>query len=156
MASRDANLNFLSWQPVAEELRKAPPQISLYKVDYRIKENVEPHRQKFVRRPQTSFDCGRPLTTTYRYAHSADNPNQAMLNALSNVNLKVAPPHKCDTSKDSVATCMSWYWPHPPRRERQVPSNQEPPPYDTDIPPTPPSTAPPPPPPPPISNVFAT
>ena len=153
---RDPNLGFLSWQPVAEELRRAPPQLSLYKIDYRIKDKLEPHRQKLVRRPQTSFDCGRHLTTTYRYAHSEDNPNQAMLNALSNINHKVAPAYKGEPSKDTVASCMSWHWPHPPRRERQVPTNQELPPYDIDIPPPPPATAPPPPPPPPISNVFAT
>ena len=155
VGSRDPNLNFLSWHPAAEELRRAPPQMSMYKVDYHVKDRANVHGQKFVNRPQTSFDCGRPLTTMYRYSHGAENPNQATLNELNNINRQVAPTHKRETNTDTVASCMSWHWPCPPRRERLIPYNQQSAPYDTDLPRTPPHTAPPSPRPPPCTNIIA-
>ena len=129
--------------------------MSMYKVDYHVKDRANVHGQKFVSRPQTSFDCGRPLTTMYRYSHGAENPNQATLNELNNINRQVAPTHKRETNTDTVASCMSWHWPCPPRRERLIPYNQQSAPYDTDLPRTPPPTAPPSPRPPPCTNIIA-
>lgn len=78
--------NFLAWTPQKQELSKSGAKASVYKVDYRGVPS-EPLRQQLVSRPKTSFDEGRPRTTTYRYSHGDDNPNKTTLNALSNLGL---------------------------------------------------------------------
>ena len=72
--------DLLTWQPTREELEKAPPKASVYKVDYRGIP-FQPIQQQIVKWPKTSFDDKQGLTTSYRYAHGRDNPNRITLNA---------------------------------------------------------------------------
>ena len=95
----------------------SPPTMSGYRYDYHSSGN--PYHQKLVRRPATSFDVGRPQTTTYRYAHGMTNPNRERLIDIAaesslpkkrgrSASVRV-PPHATTTShSDSVARCMTW------------------------------------------------
>jgi len=110
--------NLLSWrmnkQPYPTASREAPL-ASTYRVDFRGARST-PHQQTIVTRPKTSFDEAMPMTTSYRYSHDKDNPNQKQLNAMSNQSftgsmatssrkLRVA---SAPLYRESVASCMSW------------------------------------------------
>lgn len=97
-----------------------PPTISGYRYDYHTPHN--PYHQKLVKRPATSFDIGRPQTTTYRYAHGVTNPNRDRLidiaaettiqkkRGRSAASLRESSGnHSAPNShSDSVARCMTW------------------------------------------------
>ena len=102
--------------PQKDEMDKAPPRSSVYKVDYRGIP-FQPLEQQLVQRPKTSFDHGK-MVTTYGYAHGRDNPNKQVLDAMSNSGLQgtITKPKQraLRATNDTVASCLTWYVPHKP------------------------------------------
>lgn len=119
--TQQTKADLLTWMPQKDELEKAPPKNSVYKVDYRGVP-FQPIRQQIVKRPKTAFDDDR-LSTTYRYAHGRDNPNRATLNAMSNDGLDTMTCRRQKASlratNETVAGCLSWYV--PPKARLSVP-----------------------------------
>ena len=124
--------DFLAWSPnkqstyqqEANTVRGRPPTAkhSVYKIDFHGSSG-NPIKPQYTPRPKTSFDEGNPTTTTYRYSHGSDNPNKSILNAMSNTGLSSMPTNKKVRSssarfatRDTVASCMSWYRPPTPRK----------------------------------------
>ena len=112
--------DLLTWKPLQEELSRAGPRSSVYKVDFRGIPR-EPLKQQIVKRPKTSFDSDfKKDTTSYRYAHGDDNPNKEILNAMCNDGLDTTLSRRKTGSsisgRESVASCMSWYIPRPPTK----------------------------------------
>ncbi|XP_064605526.1 uncharacterized protein C3orf84-like [Liolophura sinensis] len=117
--------DFISWVPPGRAVEDYPnyPLASTYRLNFQYDEPGKPVPQIIVKRPMTSFE-GVP-TTTYRYSHSNTKHTKEVLDAMTNaafVNVSSQKPHRSQKPRpESVASCMTWHVPEPPKRTR-VPS----------------------------------
>lgn len=117
--------DFISWVPPGKSLEDYPnyPLASTYRLNFQYDEPGKPVPQIIVKRPMTSFE-GVP-TTSYRYSHSNTKHTKEVLDAMTNaafVNVcSPKPPRSQKPRPESVASCMTWHVPEPPKRTR-VPS----------------------------------
>lgn len=113
----DANL--LSWISNGREPDSVNAPLSSYMVDYRgVMVDANKLNQRIIRRVKTGcVDVDRIPTTAYRYTHSVDNPYlvQILQPSKDNVSINRIQKPSSHFSRESVASCLSWYVaPEPP------------------------------------------
>lgn len=108
----DANL--LSWMGSnGQEPDSGSAPLSSYMVDYRgVMVDANKLNQRIIRRVKTgSLDVDRIPTTAYRYTHSVDNPYlvQILQPSKDIVSINRIQKPSAHFSRESVASCLSWY-----------------------------------------------
>lgn len=117
--------NLLSWMSVdGRQVEPASVPLSSYMVEYRgVKVDATKLNQRINRRVKTSLNDVNRLssTTAYRYTHSTDNPylGEILHPGEGMVTINRIQKPLSHLSRDSVATCLSWYDPMPPPLPRK-------------------------------------